>query len=69
MNTTFKERLIQEQSDLNEKIEKLKAFIDGNEIFKTLPEEQQNLLHKQFYYMDCYKRVLIRRIELLNKKE
>ena len=52
MNTTFKERLIQEQSDLNEKIEKLKAFINVNEIFKTLPEEQQNLLHKQFYYMD-----------------
>lgn len=63
--STFKERLIQEQLDLNEKVKKLKSFIDGNEVFKTLPEEHQHLLHKQFYYMDCYKRVLIRRLELL----
>lgn len=63
--STFKERLINEQSELNEKIEKLKAFIEGNEVFKTLSEEHQHLLHKQFYYMDGYKRVLIRRLELL----
>lgn len=64
---TFKERLIDEQVNLNKKIEKLKSFINSNEIFKTLPEEHQHLLHKQLYYMDEYKRVLIRRLELLDK--
>ena len=30
--STFKERLIEEQSNLNDKITKLKAFIDGNDM-------------------------------------
>lgn len=63
--STFKERLIQEQLDLNEKVEKLRLFIDGNEVFKTLSEEHQYLLKKQLYYMGGYNGVLMKRIDLL----
>lgn len=66
--STFKERLIQEHSDLNEKVEKLRAFMDSSEVYKTLPEDYQHLLHKQFYYMDCYQRILLRRIDLLKNE-
>ena len=56
--STFKERLIQEQKDLNEKVEKLRTFIDSNEVFRTLSEEHQYLLKKQLYYMGGYDAIL-----------
>lgn len=68
MMSTFKERLIEEQSELDKKICKLKEFIDYNVEFIKLPKEQQYLLHKQFYYMDEYNKILIRRLELLEQK-
>ena len=65
--STFKERLIKEQLDLNEKIEKLKAFIEGNKVFRTLPVEHQELLCKQFRYMSDYNLILLKRLELLEQ--
>ena len=66
--STFKERLIEEQLELDKKICKLKEFIDYNVEFIKLSKEQQYLLHKQFYYMDEYNKILIRRLELLEQK-
>lgn len=66
--STFKERLIEEQSNLNEKVKKLRIFIDGNEVFKTLSEEHQYLLKKQLYYMGGYNGVLMKRIDLLKNE-
>ena len=67
--STFKERLIKEQVDLNEKVEKLKEFIEGNKVFITLPVEHQELLCEQFRYMSDYNLILLKRIELLEQTE
>lgn len=67
--STFKERLIKEQLDLNEKVEKLKEFIEGNKVFITLPVEHQELLCRQFRYMSDYNLILLKRIELLEQTE
>ena len=67
--STFKERLIKEQVDLNEKVEKLKEFIEGNKVFITLPVEHQELLCRQFRYMSDYNLILLKRIELLEQTE
>ena len=67
--STFKERLIEEQADLNEKVEKLKSFIEGNKVFITLSEEHQKLLCEQFRYMSNYNLILLKRIELLEQTE
>ena len=66
--STFKERLIEEQADLNEKVEKLKAFIEGNKVFITLPVEHQELLCRQFRYMSDYNLILLKRIKLLGNE-
>jgi len=67
--STFKERLIKEQADLNEKVEKLKEFIEGNKVFITLPVEHQELLCRQFRYMSDYNLILLKRLELLEQTE
>ena len=62
---TFKERLVEEQSNLYDKIEKLVKFINENEIFKGLSTENQDLLKQQLYHMSEYQQILIKRIKLL----
>lgn len=65
MNTTFKERLVEEHSALYEKIEKLSKFINESEIFKGLSTEHQDLLKQQLHHMNEYHQILIQRIKLL----
>lgn len=67
--STFKERLIEEQADLNEKVEKLKQFIESNKVFITLSVEHQELLCRQFRYMSDYNLILLKRLELLEQTE
>lgn len=66
MNTTFKDRLVEEHAALNEKIEKLSNFIEQSEIFKGLSTEHQDLLKKQLHHMIEYQQILIQRIKLLS---
>lgn len=58
------ERMIAEHDELRERSVKLANFISGNEIFKTLSEDEQNdmkdqLMHMQ-KYIDCLHSRLIR---------
>lgn len=58
------ERVIAEHDELRERSVKLANFISGNEIFKTLSEDEQNdmkdqLMHMQ-KYIDCLHSRLIR---------
>jgi len=55
------ERVVLEQSELNEKLQKLGVFIRG-EIFKTLSEHEQGRLNLQYHFMTGYNEVLIQRI-------
>lgn len=58
----FKERVIEEEKALSDKLNKLGAFIHG-EAFKSLPAEDQSLLQQQDDHMRAYVHVLRKRIE------
>lgn len=60
----FKSRLLNEKSELDEKISKLSLFI-GGENFKKIDPKQQVLLSKQLPVMTEYSNILCDRIELL----
>lgn len=56
------QRVVTEVTELDEKILKLNAFLEG-EIFLTLPEIDQNLLIKQVNAMEEYSYLLGERIK------
>ena len=58
----FQERVIDEQMDLDMKINRLREFISG-ETFPGLPEREQDRLREQLHYMLGYNTVLTQRIE------
>ena len=56
------QRVVYEKIELEGKIEKLRAFRNG-ELFKTLPDAEQLRLNRQYSHMFSYRQVLIERIE------
>ena len=60
----FKVRLVNEQFDLQEKISKLKPFIES-ENFNKVDDSQQKLLRDQLDVMERYNRILVERLSLL----
>jgi len=53
------DRITNEKNDLDDKIEKLRAFIwDGNEIFEKLPLVDVDLLTTQLHCMRQYSKIL-----------
>ena len=67
--TTFLERLNNEHSELNEKVEKLEDFIENNPTFKTVGEMQRVLLVTQLNAMKLYLYTLDERIWDLTPKK
>ena len=57
----FKVRLINEQFELQEKINKLKEFTNSGN-FTNIDIFQQNLLKEQIIAMDTYNDILIKRL-------
>ena len=57
----FKVRLINEQFELQEKINKLKEFTNS-ENFTNIDIFQQNLLKEQIIAMDTYNDILVKRL-------
>lgn len=64
--STFLERLIEEETELTVKCNKLSDFIDGD-AFKNIPEIEQVDLREQFEHMLDYRNVLLRRIDRNSK--
>jgi hypothetical protein len=62
--STFKERLIDEKSQLDEKIEKLEAFTLG-EHFQKIEAVQKSLLNAQLLAMKTYSQILTERLAWL----
>ena len=60
----FKERLMDEKQQLDERLSKLGPFIDS-EKFNEIDPRQQELLRCQYWTMQSYTDILERRIELL----
>ena len=56
------ERVIIEKKELDEKIDKLKAFIMENPVFKRLSIEEQKRLNQQYDIMIQYSKILNERI-------
>ena len=56
------ERVINEQMELEDKVEHLQTFIRGD-VFPNLPEREQDRLREQLHYMLGYNTVLKQRIE------
>lgn len=69
MKTTFLERLIEEQSQLQEKIEKLKTALASEGFVEKVGVYQFKLLSLQYNAMETYKEVLDLRIEDLKTKQ
>jgi hypothetical protein len=56
------QRVVDEKTELDDKLVKLDAFIVGSEIFKDLPEDERTRLRKQAGFMKGYSDVLGDRI-------
>jgi len=55
------QRVVEERTELADKRKKLEAFLDG-EMFKKLPDADQELLYDQFDVMNEYHRILSKRL-------
>lgn len=56
------ERVVTEKNELDEKLDKLKSFIEVSPIFKALPSDEQKRLNLQFDAMAQYSSILGARI-------
>jgi hypothetical protein len=56
------QRVVDEKKELDEKLDRLKAFIDTNPTFKTLHEDERGRLNRQFDVMAEYSSILSQRI-------
>lgn len=59
----YQERVVAERKQLNEKIAKLEAFVDGSTYIK-LSEAEQDLLKQQLAAMRQYRYILALRVAL-----
>lgn len=62
--STFKERLVDEKTQLDEKIEKLEAF-NLSENFQKIEAVQMSLLNAQLFAMKTYSQILLERLAWL----
>ena len=65
----YQQRVVEEKSELDEKLEKLRDFIFHNSVFRTLPPRERQLLVRQQTAMATYSRVLRERIETFEGDE
>lgn len=56
------QRVIDEKTELDDKLTKLKAFIDGTAIFAGLPDDEKERLVRQHSCMTEYSEILGERI-------
>lgn len=62
----FQRRVVDEKTELDNKIRKLTFFIDS-EKFASVPEEERELMNEQLKCMRQYTSILTRRIEAFGK--
>jgi len=64
----FRERVLEEKAQLDERLSKLGPFIES-EKFETIDTRQQELLRCQYWTMQTYTDILERRLEALADSE
>jgi hypothetical protein len=60
----YLDRMLDEEKQLGERIEKLRQFIINNKLFHTFPLRKRRLMEGQFYAMMNYQHFLRERITL-----
>lgn len=63
MKKEVKDRLVNEASELYQKIQKLALFLQSED-FKGLSDENKDLLRKQYQLMLEYHQILLQRIKI-----
>ena len=63
-NTTYIDRMLAEEKQLGERLEKLRVFILKNDLFKTFPQQKRRLMEGQLHSMMLYQHFLRERITL-----
>ena len=58
----FQQRVVDEHTDLENKIEKLDTFLESD-LFDSVSPEEQHLLVQQLYVMELYSDILSSRIK------
>jgi uncharacterized protein YdcH (DUF465 family) len=58
------QRMLDEQSELSDKVGKLETFILTNPVFKQLSKERQRLMRQQYDAMSLYNNILKERVAL-----
>jgi len=61
----FKDRLIQERNELEDRLTKMKAFFDTDTFLHSIPQDHQVLLYSQSGLMQGYLNTLNKRIDLI----
>lgn len=56
------QRVIEEEKELKNRLDKLQEFIVNSDVFKQLPPIEQNLMNQQYYHMKLYWALLQERI-------
>jgi hypothetical protein len=56
------QRVVDEKKELDEKLDKLKSFIETSQIFSGLPSDERKRLGRQFDVMAEYSSILSQRI-------
>jgi hypothetical protein len=57
------QRVVDEKTELDEKIGKLCDFIGSSKIYKGLPEDERSRLTVQLHYMQGYSHILHERVK------
>ena len=63
-----KARVFEERKELTSKIDKLKLFIQTNEVFNRLSKKMKRLLKRQLQIMKCYFNILTKRLRVWEDK-
>ncbi len=64
----YQQRVIDEKQQVNDRAVALSLFIGTNQVFNTLPAEEQELLREQCEIMHEHSEVLGKRIALFDKE-
>lgn len=56
------QRVVNEKKELDDKLDKLKNFIENTILFKSLPADERGRLNRQFDVMAEYSSILSQRI-------
>lgn len=56
------QRVVDEKTELDEKLDRLKVFIETNPVFRTLSDDERGRLNRQFDVMAEYSSILSQRI-------